>query len=213
MDLRGKIEKEISMDLSGRQKGFTLVELMIAMAIGLVVLGAVFSVFILQNKTFSNQEELVALQQNIRGGMDMVAREIGMAGYDPTGLNTDNTTANDFSGIPVSSSQLQLQADLDGSGSIDTTSQENAIYTYDSTNKKITRNIGGGAQPFLENIEAFTFAYLDGSGNTTTVAANVRQIRIAITGRTANPDPNYSSNGGYRTFALTSVVAVRNLAK
>ncbi|MCG6535747.1 MAG: prepilin-type N-terminal cleavage/methylation domain-containing protein, partial [Syntrophales bacterium LBB04] len=37
-------------------RGFTLVELIIAMAVGLIVLGAVYSVFTLQNKHFANQE-------------------------------------------------------------------------------------------------------------------------------------------------------------
>src|SRR3990170_4847219 len=70
---------------SGRTGGFSLVELMIAMAVGLVVLGAMYSVFTVQNKTFGNQEEIVAMQQNVRAGMDMVTREIMMAGYNPTG--------------------------------------------------------------------------------------------------------------------------------
>src|SRR3972149_10474097 len=71
--------------LPGRAGGFSLVELMIAMAVGLVVLGAMYSVFTVQNKTFGNQEEIVAMQQNVRAGMDMVTREIMMAGYNPTG--------------------------------------------------------------------------------------------------------------------------------
>ncbi|MFH1627689.1 MAG: prepilin-type N-terminal cleavage/methylation domain-containing protein, partial [Pseudomonadota bacterium] len=190
--------------LPGRAGGFSLVELLIAMAVGLVVLGAMYSVFTIQNKTFGNQEELVAMQQNVRAGMDMMAREIGMAGYDPAGVN--------FAGVTVSTSQLQIQADLDGNGAIDSTSQENVIYIFDSTNKQITRYIGAGNQAFVENVDPFTFEYLDGSGNVTATSANVRRIRITITGRTAKPDPDYPANGGYRTYTLTSIVAPRNLA-
>ena len=68
---------------SSGEGGFSLVELLIAMAVGLVVLAAVYSVFIIQNKTFSSQEDMVEMQQSVRAGMDMMAREIGMAGYDP----------------------------------------------------------------------------------------------------------------------------------
>lgn len=185
--------------------GFSLVEMVIAMAVGLVVLGSMYSVFTIQNKTFSNQEEIVSMQQNVRAGMDMMAREIGMAGYDPA-------MANAFIGVTVSSAQLQIQADLDGNGAIDTTSQENIVYVYDATNKRITRNIGAGAQPFVENVDAFTFAYLDSSGTVTADSASVRRIRITITGRTVKPDPSYSANGGYRTYTLNTVVAPRNLA-
>lgn len=195
-------------------RGFSLVELLIAMAVGLVVLGAAYSVFTLQNKTFGNQEEIVAMQQNVRAGMDMMAREIGMAGYDPASVNCFNCNppAYIFFGATVNASQLQIRADLDGNGTIDAASQENAIYAFDAANYRITRNIGGGAQSFVENVQSFTFEYLDGSGNATASSTNVRRIRLAITGRTAKPDPAYPINGGYRTYTLTAVVAPRNLA-
>jgi len=44
----------------------------------------------------------------------------------------------------------------------------------------------------------------------TGTSGDVRQMRITITGRTAKPDPAYAANGGYRTYSLTSVVALRN---
>ena len=193
-------------------RGFTLIEMMIAMAIGLVVLGAAYSVFTIQYKTFGNQEEIVAMQQSVRAGMDMMAREIRMARYDPTGVNSDANTGNDFPGVIVDGTQLEIRADLNGDGAIDGTSEENIIYAFDSANNRITRNIGSGAQPFVENVDSFSFDYLDSAGASTLNAADVRAIRITITGRTAKPDPAYSTNGGYRTYTLTSVVTARNLA-
>ena len=212
-------------------RGFTLVEMLIAMAVGLVVLGAMYSTFTIQQKTFANQEEIVAMQQSVRAGMDMMAREIGMAGYDPCSVNSDSDLSNNFSGVTVNSTQLQIMADLDGNDplgnncqspykGIDATGQENIIYALASdataanpNNKKITRNIGAGAQSFVENVESFTFDYLKSDGITqATVSADVRQIRITITGRTAKPDPSYPANGGYRTYTLTSVIAPGNLA-
>ncbi len=200
--------------VSNQSIGFSLVELLIAMLVGLVVLGAAYNVFTIQNKALSNQEEIVAMQQNIRLGMDMMVREIGMAGYDPKHVNcgTCTTPAYVFYGVTVNNSQLQIKADLDGSGSINTGNQENIIYAYDATNHQITRNTGGGAQSFIENVQSFTFEYLPETGNTPTAnSAAVRRIRITITGRTAKPDPAYTSNGGYRTYTLTTVVAPRNL--
>ena len=63
----------------------------------------------------------------------------------------------------------------------------------------------------MENVEAFAFEYLDKDGNPTPISADVRLIRITITGRTAKPDPSYSANGGYRTYTLMTGVAPRNL--
>lgn len=194
------------------RRGFSLVELLIAMAVGMVVLGAMYSVFTIQNKTLKNQEEIVAMQQNVRAGMDMMAREIGMAGYDPAGVNKDASSVNNFISVPVSDAQLQIRADLDGDGAIDATSQENVIYVFDTVNNRITRNIGAGAQAFVENVNGFTFAYRDENDGPATTSASVRQVRITITGRTAKPDPTYNANGGYRTYTLTSVIWPRNLS-
>jgi len=202
-----------------RTEGFSLVELLVAMAVGIVVLGAMYSVFTIQNKTFTDQEELVVMQQNVRAAMDVMVREIGMAGYDPTRVNSDDDSSNDFYGVTVNSSQLQIKADLGGSG-IDSSSQENIIYKFfGSPDYKITRNIGVGNQTLAENIESFTFKYLKSSDPTDTStdhssdveatrSPDVRQIRITITGRTAKP----STTNGTRTYTLTSVVTPRNLA-
>jgi hypothetical protein len=63
-----------------------------------------------------------------------------------------------------------------------------------------------------DHIQSFTWEYLDANGAPTTAAASIRQIRLAITTRTAKSDPLYQSNGGYRTYTLTSVITPRNLA-
>src|SRR3972149_2029044 len=64
--------------------GFTMVELIIAMAIGLIILGALYSVFTMQNRTLSIQEQITEMQQNARLGMEIMLRDIQMAGYNPT---------------------------------------------------------------------------------------------------------------------------------
>lgn len=186
--------------LENKEGGFTLIELLIAMAIGLVILGAICSTFIIQRKTYDVQEQITEMVQSARAAMDMMTWEIRMAGYNPTGAG--------FNGITYSTSQLQIQADLDGDGGTGG-SYEDIIYIYDGTNSQIDRNTGGGDQPFAENIQSFAFDYLDSAGSATTTTANIRQIRITITARTAKPDPDY---GGYRTYTLTSLITPPNLA-
>lgn len=184
--------------------GFSLVELLIALAVGLVVLGSIYGVFIIHNKIFSGQESFAEMQQGVRAGMDMMAREIRMAGYNPGGIAG-------FIGAPVDAATLTIRADLNGDRTI--TGHENIVFAFDNVNKRITRNIGSGNQPFIENVQAFSFQYLDNSGNVTAIPSNVRRIRIAITGRTATPDPSHTANSGYRTYTLTSVISPRNLDK
>jgi type IV pilus assembly protein PilW len=190
-----------------KENGFTLVELLIAMTIGLIILAALSSTFLMQRKTYDIQEQIVEMVQTARAAMDMITREIRMAGYDPTGAG--------FDGITYSTSQLQIRADLDGSGSTDGTNEniryayydEHSSYPYQT--KRKTGN--GNFQPFAENIQSFIFDYLDSSGSTTTATSDIRQIRITITARTSKADADYSANNGYRTHTLTSFITPRNL--
>jgi len=92
--------------------GFTILELLIAMAIGLLVLGALYGVFTFQNKTLSNQEQIVELQQNARAAMDMMTREISMAGYNPAHMS--GTTMPQISAATANS--ISFVADLNGNG-------------------------------------------------------------------------------------------------
>ncbi len=63
--------------------GFSLIELLVAMAIGLLILGAMYGVFNLHGKAFGIQEQIAEMQQTARVAMDIMTREIRMAGYDP----------------------------------------------------------------------------------------------------------------------------------
>ena len=65
--------------------GFTLVDLLISIAVMGVIVGSLFSFLITQHKYFSLQEEISEMTQNTRASMDMIASEIAMAGYNPSG--------------------------------------------------------------------------------------------------------------------------------
>jgi prepilin-type N-terminal cleavage/methylation domain-containing protein len=183
--------------------GFTLVELLISIAIFSMVIGFIFSFFIAQRKYLSVQEQISGMIQNARAAMDMISGELTTAGYNPSGAV--------FSGVPYSNSQLQIYADINGNGVL-TDPNENIIYSYDANNKRIVRNTGSGNQPLIDNVQSFTFDYFDAQGNSTTVTTNIRQIRISISVRAAKPDPQYTTNSGYRTYTLTSLITPRNLA-
>jgi type IV pilus assembly protein PilW len=186
--------------------GFTLTELIVAMGIGMVVLAAVTTTFMAQARFYNAQEQINEMQQNARGALDVITRELKMAGYNPNG--------GTFDGVTYSVSQLMIQADLDGNGGISTSSSANEqiTYAYDSTNKQITRKMGTGTVEVLaDNITAFTFSYLNSSGATTTTSSSIRQVGISITAITAKPDPNYSSNSGYRTYQITATITPPNL--
>src|ERR671925_2289505 len=92
-------------------KGFTLVEVLVSMAIGMVVIAAVTNTFIMQSKFYNAQEQVNEMQQNARAAIDTMSREIKMAGYDPKIPPAPNYAITTSNGIPYNPSQLQLLAD------------------------------------------------------------------------------------------------------
>ncbi len=62
------------------KQGFTLVEILIVMAILGVIMGVVYSVYLTHQKSAYTQEEVVDVQQNLRMAMDTISRDIRMAG-------------------------------------------------------------------------------------------------------------------------------------
>ena len=69
-------------------RGFTLVELMVAMLLSGMVIAAIYITFKAQRESYYVQDEVAAMQQNLRAAMTMMVPEIRMAGYDPTGNAT-----------------------------------------------------------------------------------------------------------------------------
>ncbi|HSI04038.1 MAG TPA: prepilin-type N-terminal cleavage/methylation domain-containing protein, partial [Myxococcota bacterium] len=63
------------------ERGFTLIELMVATAIGLIVIGGVFGVMITQQHTYRTQMELAEASQNARAALDIVRQSLRDAGW------------------------------------------------------------------------------------------------------------------------------------
>ena len=64
-----------------KQRGLTLVELMIAMTIGLLLLGGITSIMISSRQTYRVNEALSRMQDNSRYAFQVLSRDIRMAGY------------------------------------------------------------------------------------------------------------------------------------
>ncbi len=196
-----------------RASGFTLMELLVSMSIGMVVLAALAKTFTVQSRQNTAEEQVAQMQGNARAALDLMVREIQMAKYNPAG-----TAFSSAYGVTYSASQLEVKADMDGNGTISTSSGsvEDIIYARDAANNYITRKLGSGtAEIVADNITAFTFVYYDANGSAVTSSGNsgnIRKVTINITARTAKPDPSYTSNSGYRTYQISADITPPNMA-
>ncbi len=62
-------------------KGFTLVELMVAMVIGLLMMGGVMQVFISNKQTHRQQEAMARVQENGRIAIQIITQDVRMANF------------------------------------------------------------------------------------------------------------------------------------
>jgi type IV pilus assembly protein PilW len=65
-----------------KQRGFSVIELMVAMVIGLVLLAGALSIFFSSRVTFSTNEQMSRIQENGRVALDLVTHDIRSAGYN-----------------------------------------------------------------------------------------------------------------------------------
>jgi type IV pilus assembly protein PilW len=141
-------------------QGFTIVELLIAMVVALLALGAIYSTFLDQHKSYVVQEETAVMNQNLRIALFYMQREIRMAGCDPTGnadarIITANATSINFT--------EDVKGDFDKSDPDGDTDDANEHITYCLKANNLVKNTGGGNQLVVKNIDAIDFVYLDGS--------------------------------------------------
>lgn len=62
-------------------RGFSLIELMVAMLIGLIVLNGVVQLVINSNRTHLDNQAISQIQENARFSVDILSRELRVAGY------------------------------------------------------------------------------------------------------------------------------------
>jgi type IV pilus assembly protein PilW len=173
-------------------RGFTLVELLVAMAISSIVLASVAAAYHTQIRSHATQQMVVDMQQNIRGAMYIMQREIRMAGHDPTGLSGASILVADDAILQFQSDDNE---DGDFTGGDDPMEQVRYAMTADGA---LGRQVSGGLlDPLAENIDAINFVYLDGANPPNVLAtpvpesnrSDIRSIQITVVARSGQNLP------------------------
>lgn len=82
--------------------GFTLIELLVSIAIGLFLVTVVGGVYLSSKDSFNYQDAMSRLQENSRFAMELLARDVRMAGFSSCGLLGKVTnTVNNSSSNPL----------------------------------------------------------------------------------------------------------------
>jgi type IV pilus assembly protein PilW len=193
-------------------RGFTLVELMIALAVSGVVIATISTIYIGQQRTTTAQEQVVEMQQNLRSALYIMESEIRMAGFNPrgtlgigTGFTTANATQLIFGFVAdtdnMNNNPPAVNAITDEPDEVETVE----YYLYDAYadgDMDLGRRTPTNTQAVAENIEAIQFYYtmFDGTQTLTPFPlANIRAVQISILARAGRPDPDFVNTDNYVT--------------
>jgi Tfp pilus assembly protein PilW len=115
-----------------RNTGFTLVEMMVALVIGMVVLAAIAIISLYTSRSFAALNNYLDLDQRNQQALDHMSREIRQV-HRLTAFNATGLTFEDYDGEPLQ-------------------------YTYDAGARALVRSKGGQANTLLTGCDQLLFS-------------------------------------------------------
>jgi len=218
-----------------KMKGFSVIEVLIYVALSGIIMTSLFRMFESNHSTYSRGESRMNIQQNARVGMDEISREMRMAGYYPE--NFDGNGANDIIiATPLqiaTNTALAVRGDMDGSGTSSV-----FLYCLDGTTFRRVKGATGVLATYTcntgdalaDNVTSIRFSYFDGANVsvpnpeatpfqldgqnigaipslvTLTQRTAVRRVVITVSVRKDSPEH------GPQIYTLTSDIRFRNLS-
>ncbi len=197
-----------------KQKGATLIELLVALVICGLVLAAIYRLFIVQTRAYTVQDEVVEIQQTVRSAMEILLRDLRMAGYDDDSVGSAVTIPTAIPAMTANSITVSYEYNL----------QQYVVAYWTDASLTLWRQqtINGVAQPadiLLQNVNNFGLTYgidtdEDGDVDNWVTAGGVGTSKVisviaTLTARPTSTNPDVQTRISPRT--LTSAVSFRNL--
>lgn len=171
------------------EKGFSLIELIIAMTVTLVLLGLVSTILSGAVSTRTRESSRTDALSSAQAALNVISREVANSGY---GLDYNGLIAADSG-----SQKIRVRANLINRNNCITDPGEDVTYYYDTTTRSIVRserhattecgtNFQTRTSVVVNRISNITFQYFDYSSNntsgtqTTVPTANTGRVVITV---------------------------------
>lgn len=156
------------------QNGFTLVEIMVAMTIGLLMMAGIMQISMANKESSRLQRNMGFVQENIRTAMDILGRDIRLAGFNipnpngpaapppfinVTGTTTDTAAAVTADGDGADNDQITLT--YESATDCLNVAVPIAVNHYFINNQRLMcrGNGNAAAQPLVEGVESMQILY------------------------------------------------------
>lgn len=140
------------------ERGATLVELLVATAVGLVVLAACTGAVAAAARAVAALGARAEAEDTAQLAIEAFRYDLRRAGFDPAAVAIEAL-------VDAAPDQVAVQADLDGDGALDGSSEEVMRWVCAIDPPRLSRIIGAQSLPVAAPVTECGLRYLDGDGN------------------------------------------------
>ena len=164
--------------LTSGTDGFTVTELVLALAIMMMVMAAMVSMLISLNRVYAAQIVTAGVQQVTRAGINIMTRNIRLAGLNPLKINRIGI-------LEATVNKIRFQHDTNGSGTTETGQNEDIAYLLNDNHQLIRQKDGNSRsnKSLVDHVNDLTFKYLDRDNEETSILDEIRTVEISLTVR------------------------------
>jgi len=164
--------------LTSGTDGFTVTELVLALAIMMMVMAAMVSMLISLNRVYAAQVVTAGVQQVTRAGINIMTRNIRLAGLNPLKINRIGI-------LEATVNKIRFQHDTNGSGTTETGQNEDIAYLLNDNHQLIRQKDGNSRsnKSLVDHVNDLTFKYFDRDDEETSILDDIHTVEISLTVR------------------------------
>lgn len=146
--------------ITKKEKGLTIIELLVALVIFSMVIAGIYRVFVSQTRAYTVQDRVVETQQTIRSAMEVLLKDLRMTGYDS---DSPDSKMDIITPLVPGTDQITIDYEFDN------TTQYSIRYWRDAGSQTLRRqlttikddgsSVAGAVETLLENVESLNFTY------------------------------------------------------
>ena len=206
-----------------RCEGFTLVELLIVLAMFGLLMGMIFSSLSEGQNASTIARDESEMNQNLQDVLSLMTSEIRCVGFPPASYyeqsylqspgSPKNLVAQGL--VEASSTVLKFQGDINGDKTVDYVhyylsggSPPYSLNRFAGSLNPDGSLPGGSAQKLSEQVGSLQFRYFDRAGHATASLPDISTIELSLTIRTRRADPLTKI---YRTVSESTRIHPQNL--